>query len=142
MSTSEVRAVENFVGNGSKSEGNLSKEARKQEKRSQKLAREHENVTSVAAPLLAVGQVNGLDGASEKADRKAEKARLRRERKTVRTENGDAGTATNGTSELDSGYMKEPSLAALPQSEIDDFLSTNFIITSDLTSSTNLRPII
>lgn len=132
----ETSVVEKFVANGSKSVGNISKEARKEAKKSLKLARAHGNVPSIAEHMTFVKQVNEVDGISEKADRKAEKARLKRERKTVRTENGDA------TSESDSGYIENPSLAALPRSEIDDFLSTNFITTKDPTSSTNLRPII
>ena len=129
--TSEARDVETHVANEDESEGNLSKEARKEARRSKRLAREQENRPPAVEHLPAVKQIN----------RKAEKARSKREKK-VRTENGDAGNATNGTSESDSGYMEDPSLAALPQSEIDDFLSTNFITTSDPTSSTNLRPII
>lgn len=87
---------------------------------------------------------NAVDKTSDKAIRKAEKARSKAGRKTAKSENIDAESqqnATNGTSKSSAGYVEDPALTALPQSEIDDFLSANFITISDPTSSTNLRPI-
>ncbi|KAM0800736.1 P-loop containing nucleoside triphosphate hydrolase protein [Usnea florida] len=135
------------VGNGNDGRSRPSKEERKEAKRLRKLAKEPgagqrtEEPLSKSSTARAV-ESSAANGEESEPERKAERSRLKRERKTVRTENGDAVIATNGTSDLNSGYKEDPSLAALPQYEVDDFLSANFITTSDPTSSTNLRPII
>ena len=140
----DVGESEQAATNGDKSEGKLSKEAQKEAKRLKKLAREQENRTTAAKHLPAINMVHGMDRASDKATRKAEKERLKAEKPSAKMENTDAGSqsnATNGISESGSGYAEDPALTALPQPEIDDFLSTNFISISDPTSSINLRPI-
>ncbi|MCJ1477904.1 RNA-dependent ATPase [Lambiella insularis] len=63
------------------------------------------------------------------ADRKAKKARVKALGKSAR----QPGTVP---------YIESPVLAALPQSDIDAFLASNFISVSDPTPSKLLRPII
>ena len=131
----EVAAKEN------KREGKLSKEARKEAKRLKKLAKEQENDLA-EDDCLPTNDGTGID--SDKATRKAEKAPLKAEKKPPKSRNTDAisqPNAINGASKSSSGYAEDPALTALPQSEIDDFLSTNFITISDPTTSVNLRPI-
>lgn len=140
----DVGEEENAAANGDRSEDKLSKEARKQGEILKKMARELNNGSTVAEHTSANEKVNGAEKASDKTTRKAEKARLKAQEKSTKAETADAGSqlnATNGTLELDSGYVEDSALTALPQTEIDDFLSTNFITISDPTSSTNLRPI-
>ena len=80
----------------------------------------------------------GGDKASERAKRKAEKARLRAGKVNgVPTTNGHIGDAQTITE-----YQEDPALAALPQSEVDSFLTSNFITITDPTTSKALRPII
>lgn len=132
------------VVNGDKSEGKLSKEARKEAKRLKKLAEEPGNDPTVVEHMSANEEVNRVDKASEKTTQKAEKARLKARKKSTKSENAAAGSqpnTTNGTLESDSSYVEDAALTALPQTEIDDFLSSGFITISDPTSSTNLRPI-
>ena len=94
------------------------------------------------------GSVEPLDKQPEadiaglKADRKAEKARLKAVQKAKKLEKG---TATNGhaaQSQSFTHYEEDPDLTALPQSEIESFLSSNFITITDSTASRTLRPII
>ncbi|KAL9073838.1 MAG: hypothetical protein Q9161_002670 [Pseudevernia consocians] len=137
----EVGEVGEAAVNGDKSDGKPSKEARKEAKRLKKLPKEQDNA---AEHLLSTDRVNRIGKASDKATRKAEKARLKAEKKSAKLEDADAGSqsfATNGTSKSKPGYVEDSNLTALSQSEIDDFLSTNFITINDPTSSTNLRPI-
>ena len=137
----EVGEVGEAAVNGDKSDGKPSKEARKEAKRLKKLPKEQDNA---AEHLLSTDRANRIDKASDKATRKAEKARLKAEKKSAKLEDADAGSqsnATNGTSKSKPGYVENSNLTALSQSEIDDFLSTNFITINDPTSSTNLRPI-
>lgn len=139
-----VGEVEKAAANGDTSESKLSKEARKEARRLKKLAKEQENGHAVAEQLPSNNSVNGIDKASDKATLKAEKARLKAEKKSAKTEDTDGGSqpnTTKGTFESGTGYVEDQVLTALPQSEIDDFLSTNFVTISDPTSSTNLRPI-
>lgn len=130
--------------NGDTSEGKLSKEARKEAKRLKKLPKEPDNGPAEADYISANEKVDGVDKTSDETTQKADKARLKAKKRSTKSENADGASqpnTTNGTSESDSGYVEHPALTALPQTEIDDFLSTNFITISDPTSSTNLRPI-
>lgn len=141
---SETDALEKAATNGDKSEDSLSKEARKEARRLKKLAKEQENGLAGAEPVSTNNGVSEVDLASEKATRKAERARLKAEKKASKVGSIDAelqSSTISGTSKPSSGYVEDQSLTALPQSEIDDFLSTNFITISDPITSTNLRPI-
>lgn len=141
----EVDEVENLAANGDESKSKLSKEARKEARRFKKLAKERDDSPIVAERLPANNRANGEEKTSDKATRKAEKARLKAEKKSAKSENSGAALqpkTTNGTSDSGSGYAEDSALTALPQPEIDDFLSTNFITITDPTSSSNLRPII
>lgn len=138
---SDAGEVEKAAADGDKSESKLSKEARKEARRLKKTAK-GDNNPAAAEDLIANNGVGELDMASNKAARKLEKARSKAEKKSVKSENSGARsqpTATNGTPSP--GYVEDPALIALPQSEIDNFLSTNFITISDPTSTTILRPI-
>ena len=140
----EVGEVGRHVANGDKGEGRLSKEARKEAKKLQKLAKEQDSGPVEADYLPAKNLVNAIGINADKAAQKAEKRRMKAEKKSVKSENTDVRLqphATNGKSESGSGYVEDPALTALPQNEIDAFLSTQFITISDPTSSTNLRPI-
>ena len=137
-------ALEKAATNGNKSKGKLSKESRKEAKRLERLLKEQEKGLPAAERLPAAIGANGLDIASEQSSRKAEKARLKAEKKASKLEGINAGSqsnATNDTSKSNPGYVEDPALTALSQSDIDDFLSTNFITISDPVSSHNLRPI-
>ena len=140
----EVGEAEKNAANGDKSESKLSKEARREAKRLKKLAKEQNNDPTVAEHLPGMDRVNGTVKASDESKGKPEKTRLKAEKKSANTKNTDAGSqsnSTNGTSKSSSEYLEDPTLTALPQSEIDDFLSTNFITISDPNSSSSLRPI-
>lgn len=140
----EVGGAENNAAKGDESESKLSKEARKESRRPKKLAKK-DNRPAVSDDLLASNGTNKVDLAvSDKGSRKAEKIRLKAENKLAKSEDTDVqsqANTSNGTFKSNSEYVEDLALTALPQSEIDDFLSTNFIIISDPTSSTNLRPI-
>ncbi|KAK0107010.1 RNA-dependent ATPase [Cadophora gregata] len=94
----------------------------------------------------------------EKAAKKAEKARLKALKKAKKSSTEDTPeimtpvsepeiktktstpSSTNITS--DNGYTEAPGLSALPQSEVDKFLTDNFIaITDPLPSFAKLRPL-
>ncbi|MCJ1466559.1 RNA-dependent ATPase [Pseudocyphellaria aurata] len=101
-----------------------------------------------------------VDKSAAKAARKADKARLKsakkeetRSKKSGRngvepsTSNSIPQNATTaqtlGTNSATlSAYEEDPTLTNVPQSDIDAFLTTNFITINDPTSSTPLRPII
>ena len=139
----DASVFEEAATNGNKSEGKLSKEARKDAKRLKRLSKKQGKGLLVAERLPAATEVNSGDIASENSSRKAEKAQLKAEKKASKLEGINAGSqsnATNDTSKSNPGYVEDPALTALPQSDIDDFLSTNFITISDPVSN-NLRPI-
>ena len=141
----DASALGKAATNGTKSEGKLSKEARKEAKRLKKLQKEQEKGLPVAERLRTATGVNGVDIAPEQSSRKAEKTPLKAEKKASKLEEINAGSqsnAANDTSKSNPGYVEDPTLTALPESDIDDFLSTNFITISDPVSSYNLRPII
>ena len=77
-----------------------------------------------------------------KAERRAEKAGLKDAKKSSQRNNGERESGVNRTPTTASTYVENPTLSALPQSEINSFLSSNFITISDPSSSVDLRPII
>ena len=87
--------------------------------------------------------------ATAKITRKAEKARAKALKKTNKDEeeitqaevNSHGSTSEPAALPL-SGYSEDYALTTLPQSEIDSFLSTNFITITDPTNTDALRPII
>ncbi|CAF9935940.1 RNA-dependent ATPase [Imshaugia aleurites] len=138
-----LEEVEKAAANGDVNEKRLSREARKEAKRLKKLAKEQGYHPTLAAHLPAGDTVDGIDPAFNKTTQKTEKARLKAEQRTVKPKNISVESqrnTTNGISKSSPGYVEDPTLTALPQSAIDDFLSTNFITISD-PASTNLRPI-
>ncbi|CAD6584151.1 MAG: RNA-dependent ATPase [Alectoria sarmentosa] len=146
--TTVAGEVEKITANGDQSERKLSKEARKEAKRLKKLATGQDTGAGAAQDEPISSGVDGVDKYADKTARKAEKARLKAEKKSAKADSGDSNafqpiaiSAANGATKPLGGYVEDPALTALPQSEIDDFLSTNFITISDPTSSTNLRPI-
>lgn len=150
----------------------ISKEERRELKRARKLKKEQatyngeekdiNQINGVEAAELKEeeeGEKLEVDKAAAKAARKAEKARLKAARKLAkqRSSNGVEFSAsksiplkatqtplkTSATKSATlSAYEEDPTLTALPQSDIDTFLATNFITTTDPTSSAVLRPII
>jgi len=138
----------------------------KQEKKARREKAQAEEQNPAANAKDAAGQdvpeevdITVEDGiATDKADkstRKAEERRLKAEKKArdahgaglilpeVGIANGNSATTTssNGAATETLCYTQDPSLTALPQTEITDFLSSSHITISDSTSST-LRPII
>ena len=88
------------------------------------------------------------DRATAKAARKAEKAKAKALKKANRDGeeitqsevNGHESTSKPAALPL-SGYTEDSALTTLPQSEINSFLSTNFITITDPTNANALRPI-
>lgn len=133
----------------------------KEERRAMKKAKKTEE-NGVAGPANAT-EANGVAGPEEtnekaaaKAARKAEKARLKALKKPEGAEsNGTplnsegkangvspSGVDVQKSTPSQSKYTEDPVLTALPQSDIDSFLSTNFItVTDPQSSSKSLRPI-
>ncbi|KAK8236840.1 ATP-dependent RNA helicase dbp3 [Phyllosticta capitalensis] len=115
------------------------KKARKEAKRAAKKAKEQ----SAEEPA---GQDDEAEKKARKAEKKAKKAAKKASKSSEDTEMEDAPVETNGVSskpEATSGYVEAAALSALPQSEIDAFLSKHFItITDPLKTAANFRPII
>lgn len=84
----------------------------------------------------------------EKSEKKAKKEKKQDNTKEASPAEATPVPATNGTTpptaqSATSGYVQDPALAALPQSEIDAFMSKHFIaVTDPLGSATKLRPIV
>ncbi|MCJ1387021.1 RNA-dependent ATPase [Xylographa soralifera] len=76
------------------------------------------------------------------AERKAEKTRPKDLKRSSQRKKGERETGDNWTSTPASTYAENPTLSALPQLEINSFLSSNFITITDPSSSQPLRPII
>jgi ATP-dependent RNA helicase DBP3 len=134
-----------------------SKEERREAKKLKKLGKEKDTNDKVIKPMTSATKINGSHEAVKavaKAACKAEKARLKAEKKesngkTIILEPIDGQTNATEDSKQERpksipdptpGYKQDPALTALPQSEIDDFLRTNFITINEPPSST-LRPI-
>lgn len=128
------------------------KAAKKERKRLKKLrkAEDAANSAETSGVSTPISTSSKLD---EKAARKGEKSRLKALKKAPKLNSADetsdsASTPVpdpapvtkvrNGTS--DSAYTEDPALSALPQSEIDTFLSKHFIAVQD-SSSKKLRPL-
>ena len=146
-----------------------SKEERREAKRLKKLEKA-KNVNGVEAePAVEAPTSNGTnegEGLTEAA-RKAEKDRVKAERKARKkagkTESNGFPSTHAEVSQVDPkdrekpkkskkeksqafatsslNYTEDPALSALSQSEIDDFLATNYISIKDPASPTTLRPI-
>jgi ATP-dependent RNA helicase DBP3 len=121
---------------------------RKERKRLRKLMKAAEKgVQEEESPALELGS----EGTDDKAARKTEKSRLKALKKAKRLEKSDSAgevdtsiktsvsTPISNGSSSDS-YAEDPSLTALPQTEIDQFLTDNFITITD-PNSTSFRPI-
>lgn len=84
----------------------------------------------------------------EKSEKKAKKDKKQDNTEEASPAEATPVPATNGTTPITaqsatSGYVQDPALAALPQSEIDAFMSKHFIaVTDPLGSATKLRPIV
>jgi ATP-dependent RNA helicase DBP3 len=139
-----------------------SKAARKEKKRLKKLKKEAKATASDSESAVPNGSKSTpepaavvLTGASQdplrtKAAKKAEKARLKAVKRAEKEKNsGDdseipvadfSSTISKGTPHT--SYTEASELTALPQSEIDTFLATNFIsIIDPIPSTANLRPL-
>ena len=156
--------------NGGGDTNKPSKEERREVKRLKKLEKA-KNVNGVEKESAEEAPIsNGThqeeDGPNE-AVRKAEKVRLKAEKKAKKragkTESNGFRSTAPDISEVDPKdikkprnskkeksqafatssltYTEDPALSALPQSEIDDFLATNYITIKDPASLTTLRPI-
>jgi len=144
-----VEEVDATVENGEDAEA---KAARKEKKRLKKLRKAEEEAKSTETSDAPTDSKSG-----DKAARKAEKSRLKALKKAAK-QNGVDDTSdsastptaestsipkpvtngTNGTSGF--SYTEDPELSALPQSEIDAFLTKHFIAVQD-SSSKKLRPL-
>ncbi|QSZ31629.1 hypothetical protein DSL72_001196 [Monilinia vaccinii-corymbosi] len=124
-----------------------SKEARKERRRLKKAKKAQEAKNEAEEEQLDEDDANAA--ADAKAAKKAEKARLKALKKEGKQEKAGSTKSTepaapaivapqkNGTT-----YTEDPNLSALPQIEIDSFLTTNFItITDPLSTSATLRPL-
>ncbi|KAH6722470.1 ATP-dependent RNA helicase dbp3 [Leptodontidium sp. MPI-SDFR-AT-0119] len=150
-STNETSAAEGDV--------DAEKAARKEKKRLKKLkklAKAEKLETPADSEDTKEEEPVEEEAVDEKAAKKAEKARLKalkKAKKTSAEETPETSTpasepetktstpsSTNGAS--DTGYTEAPGLTALPQSEVDKFLTDNFIaVTDPLPSFAKLRPL-
>ncbi|KAL8696900.1 MAG: hypothetical protein Q9201_007419 [Fulgogasparrea decipioides] len=158
-----------IVQNGVKSaEGNIATaiETQVSKRAAAKAARKAAKARARADKLQSInGTVNGKshedilnaeEKAQRKAERKAGKERRRTQRQTEKnkTVNGHAESVeqTSGTGSLktsgpepetpsDQSYHQDPGLTALSDSEIESFLSANFITVKDPSSNKPLRPV-
>ncbi|KAF5869379.1 putative atp-dependent rna helicase dbp3 protein [Botrytis fragariae] len=131
-----------------------SKEARRERKRlkKEKKAQEAEKETEEEekSGVDAIEPASDANAAADaKAAKKAEKARLKALKKEEKEEKADstksietAAPASVTPQQNGTTYTEDPNLSGLPQSEIDSFLTTNFItITDPLSTSATLRPL-
>lgn len=144
-------------GESDEAKNKLSKEERRALKKAKK-ERENEVVTpaEVTETNAADSSKAATEKAAAKAARKVEKARLKALEKSESVESNGTlaksdkkanGVSTtvggiNNSTPSQSNYTEDPALTALPQSDIDTFLSSNFITIDDPKSSAKpLRPI-
>jgi ATP-dependent RNA helicase DBP3 len=132
-----------------------SKEEKKERKRLRKLEKEKNAGKETEAPkeAIAVNIEAGIGKAAEKAAKKAEKNRLKALKKAKKGEISESATEVEEATKVatsvpvvngdaNKSYTEDASLTNLPQSEIDLFLSKNFItITDPLSATATLRPI-
>ena len=152
--TKDHPSAQNGQSDGAKNK--LSKEERRALKKAKK---SEENGIEAAAEIQETNGVDGSEAASEKAAakaaRKAEKARVKALKKSEgeeskrtpsKSEEKSNGVSASGgnshkSTSSQSSYTEDPALTALPQSDIDSFLSSNFITINDPKSSYKpLRP--
>ncbi|KAK5019422.1 RNA-dependent ATPase [Cryomyces antarcticus] len=143
------------------------KALKRAKKKAQEAAVAREDVTTTSSEETEVPKEG--DNAAAKAAHKAEKTKMKAAKKAARTRNSTDGPSTpldgttmdgtsmassklqsleptpnpeSGTASTASGYVEDPALSALPQAEIDSFLSQNFItITDPLSIASTHRPI-
>ncbi|ESZ97568.1 ATP-dependent RNA helicase DBP3 [Sclerotinia borealis F-4128] len=126
-----------------------SKEARKERKRIKKakIAQEAEEQLDEGDAIEPASDANAA--AEAKVAKKAEKARLKALKMEGKQEKADISKSTESAAPISvvpqqngTTYTEDPNLSGLPQSEIDSFLTTNFItITDPLSTSATLRPL-
>jgi len=145
-----VGEVENDAENREDAEA---KAARKERKRLNKLKRAEEAASS-ADPSGVSTPISTDSKLEDKAARRAEKSRMKALKQASKVNGRDdtsdfASTpipepvSSSTPAEKDtfiSSYTQDPALAALPQSEVDAFLTKNFIAIQD-SSSKKLRPL-
>lgn len=128
-----------------------SKEARRERKRLKKAKRAQEAEEEQLPEGNAIESTSDADAAAcIKAAKKAEKARLKALKKEGKEEKVDIPESTDSATPISvapqqngTTYTEDYNLSGLPQSEIDSFLTTNFItITDPLSASAALRPLI
>ncbi|CAD6450635.1 39778b9b-ee13-4120-93ed-873157f864a6 [Sclerotinia trifoliorum] len=128
-----------------------SKEARKEKKRLKKAKRAQEAEEEQLPEDNTIEPTSDADAAAGiKAAKKAEKARLKALKKEGKQEKVDIPESTDSASPISAApqqngttYTEDYNLSGLPQTEIDSFLTTNFItITDPLSASATLRPLI
>ena len=129
-----------------------SKEARKERKRLKKLKQAEESAKQDGTAEVDDSKASE-DPKEDKAARKEEKSRLKalkkakKEGESESTSELDTATSTSVSTPIPNGssedsYAEDANLAALPQAEIDTFLTENFItITDPLSKTATLRPI-
>ncbi|MCJ1251819.1 RNA-dependent ATPase [Trapelia coarctata] len=121
-----------------------SKAARKAEKARLKALKKAENNAPSKEANGAADAVPSTSGSTGGIPTKEQTPDVKWE-KQVRKVSKPSQTGTNGhimTTVAISNYQEHPTLSALPQPEIDTFLTSNFITITDPSSSTTLRPII
>ena len=148
-----------LVENGYPTANKLSKEGRRAAMKLKELTNHTGDTRAIAASSSVESRV--LDGSEKdavKAARKTEKARKKALKATAQESrvtnpqsmanlgrsimNPEPASHTSTPSIGVSIYIEDPKLRALPQSEVEDFLTKNFISITDPTSLTRLRPIV
>ena len=102
---------------------------------------DHVGETETVTVDLLIENTGG-DKFTERAKIKAEKARLRAAKEAGKVKIVPIANGHIGDTHSNSKYQEDPALAALPQSEVDSFLTSSFITITDPTTSKALRPII
>ncbi|MCJ1285657.1 RNA-dependent ATPase [Xylographa opegraphella] len=141
----------NTVPNGHADDGADAKAAAKLARKAEKarlkgLRKNNADASTVTLPdeptTHPAEPVADTDATVTKAEQKTEKSRLKDTEKPSQRKKGDREAGGNKIPTPTSTYVENPALSALPQPEIDSFLSSNFITISDPSSSQLLRPII
>jgi len=156
----KVAIVHENTGNaGNVPKSKTPKEERKEAKRLEKLDKLANGRNQHVVEEGLTAKVGERNKDSVKAVHKAEKAQAKTSKNAEDNANVEAQSVpilleekSNGKTKDNSkrtairlkskaGYQEDPSLTALPQSDIDAFLSTNFISIKDPSSTSPLRPI-
>ena len=166
VNTDTPIGVEGEDNNGAVDEDGLSKAERKAAKKARKEAKEAKKAKKEekGAEVVVddVAEDEEAAKAARKAARKAEKKRLKESAKGQAIEEDSTAISSKITSGATSaigsktetpatspepsaesglGYVEHPDLKSLPQSEIDSYLSSNFVTIDDPLPSKKLRPI-